>query len=226
MIAAALAGDPVNTLDHPRYEFYAPDDYALPSRRRLAENFDFLLELRRRTPAPAWQGASGDARGDSLMRALRSAEDEYLAACRLSLHDAPTAQVIGRLERAIELAPGNANLRARVFAQYWELAGQYLAMGNAAAVAELDRLGLRAHDREPLAHVEYALALERVGRPDLAIASARRAVAMAPDLVAARRVLAALLLRFGQRAEAATHLRAILAIEPTDAEAQRGLQGM
>ena len=225
VLSPAVAMNPENTLSHPRYEFYSPGDYAVPSRQRLAENFDFLMRLRDATPEAVIPGSPAGAVGDSLMRTLRAAEDEYLLGCRALLHDAPPEDAMRHLDRAIELAPWNQNLRARVFAQYWGLAGRFLAAGNLQATAELDRLGLQAYDREAMGHVEYGVALSRIGDVPGAIESVRRGLALAPDLVAARRVLAELLLRTGRREEARAQLRAILEVEPDDDEAKRLLQG-
>lgn len=223
-LRAALAGEPVNSLAHPRYEFYAPDDYARPSRARLAENFEFLWRVRRpwhprRSTRPAgWND-------EALLRASHAAESAYLDGCR-TLHRRGSPRVaVEQMERAVALAPWNENLRARVFAQYWDLAGQYLSVGNIALAAELDRMALRHYDRHPMGHVEYALVSARAGDVAEGIEAARRAVALDPDLVAARRVLADLLVRSGRRIEAEHHLRALLAIEPTDEEALRRLKG-
>lgn len=191
-----VAGDWENTLAHPRYEFYSPGDYTHSSRQRLAENLDFLMRLRGLTPEAELPGLAPGSGQDSLMRALRGAESEYLIACGKSLHGAPPQVVMRHLDRAVELAPWNQNLRARVFAQYWELGGRYFAEGNAAATAELFRRGLEAYDGHAMGHVEYALALERIGEPGQAIESARRGLALDPNLLAARRVLAELLLSF------------------------------
>ncbi|HET9950155.1 MAG TPA: fused MFS/spermidine synthase [Candidatus Eisenbacteria bacterium] len=225
VIEPAVAGDPENTLSHPRYEFYTADDYAVPSRQRLAQNFDLLMQLRDRTPDDALPRGNSGSGADSLLRALRGAEGEYIVACGTSLHDAPPEAVMRHLERAVELAPWNENLRARVFAQYWELGGRYFAAGNFAAAADLFRRGLRAYDRYAMGHVEYALALARIGDLDSAIQESRRGVALDPNLVAARRVLAELLLSAGRREEAHGELRAILAVEPGDDEARRLLAG-
>ena len=59
----------------------------------------------------------------------------------------------------------------------------------------------------------------------VAVAAGRRAVALDPGLVAGRKVLAETLLATGKRAEAAEHLRAVLKIDPHDAEARRLLSG-
>jgi spermidine synthase len=223
-IARATSGDHVNTLDHPRYEFYTPRDYATTTRRRLAENFDFLLRLRRFEPGPSAFGATPGSPEDSLLRAVRAAEEEYLLGCRALLHGAAPREGIEHFDRAIGIAPWNDNLRARVFAQYWDLAGRFLAEGNFEATADLDRRGLEVYDRDALSHVEYALALERIGDIGHAIESAQRGLALEPDLVAARRVLATLLLRAGRPAESRAQFQAILAIEPGDEEARQALR--
>ena len=221
----AVAGDPENTLAHPRYEFYTADDYAVPSRQRLAQNFEMLMRMRERAPKAAWTGTAAGSVPDSLVRALRAAEDEYILACWKSLQGAPPEVVMRHLERAVELAPGNENLRVRVFAQYWELGGRFFAVGNFEAAADLFRRGLRAYDRYAMGHVEYALALASAGDLGSAIESARHGLSLDPDLVAARRVLAELLLSAGRREEARGHLRAILDVEPGDDEARRLLAG-
>jgi spermidine synthase len=222
-IARAVSEDHANTLDHPRYEFYTPRDYATPSRRRLAENFDFLMRLRRLEPGPPSFGVAPGSPEDSLMHVVRAAEDEYLRGYGALLRGAAPQSAIDHFDRAIAIVPWNENLRARVFAQYWSLAGRFLAEGNPEAVADLDRRGLETYDRDPMSHVEYALALERIGDVRRAIESARRGLELDPELVAARRVLAELLTRAGRPEEARAQLRAILAIDPDDEEARRVL---
>ena len=221
----AVAQDQENTLSNPRYEFYSPGDYALPSRQRLAQNFDFLMQLRSRTPEVVFGGAPAGSGRDSLMRILRAAENEYLAGCGELLHGGTPEDVIRHLEGAIELAPWNENLRARVFAQYWDLAGRFSAAGNLEATVELDRLGLQAYDKLAMGHVEYAQDLGRIGELDRGMESARRGVALDPNLIAARRVLAGLMIRAGRQEEARAQLRAILAVEPDDEGARRILGG-
>ena len=67
--------------------------------------------------------------------------------------------------------------------------------------------------------------LSRAGHPRRALEHLRAAVALDPELAAARRVLARVLLRRGRRAEAEEQLKVLLELIPDDEEAARLLGG-
>jgi spermidine synthase len=213
----ALAGAPENTLTHPRYEFYTPADYSVPSKQRFAANLGFLMGLRR-------PPVSGGVRADSLAAAV-SAESAFLDGYQKVLSHAPVNDVASRFDAALALAPWNHSLRVRILSQYWHLSQRYSNAGDYRSAAVLMQRGLAVYGQRALNWAEYALVLRATGEMGQAIAAGRRAVELDPSLIAGRRVLAETLLATGKRAEAAEHLRAVLKIDPHDAEARRLLTG-
>jgi spermidine synthase len=221
----ALAGEHENTVAHPRYEFYSPRDYAVPAKQRFAANLELLMDLRRRA-APRFAAAFSPpgARDDRLTETV-SAEDAFLAGYGEVLAHAPPAEAASRFGAALALAPWNASLRVRILSQYWHLSQRYSGAGDYRTAAALMERGLAAYGERALNWVEYALVLRALRETDGAIAAARRAVTLDPELIAGHRVLAETLLATGRRDEAREHLRAVLAIDPHDTEARRLLTG-
>ena len=70
-IRAAVARAPENTLDRPRYEFYAFDDYAASPVERLAQNHRLLTALRREAAPPFLARAADWLLGGPGMRRRR-----------------------------------------------------------------------------------------------------------------------------------------------------------
>ena len=225
-VRVAVQDSPVNTLDHPRYEFYSPADYAVPRTQRLARNLQLLSRLRESSePAiAAWLAASPQA--DSRVGVGLAAERKMLEAQGRALAGAPWSEVYELLAPAIEEGSWNESLRARAFVLLWERTAPSTHRGDFRAAALQMRRTLALCDRNALSQVEHGLVLTRLGRIDEAVAAGRAAAALDPGLVAARRLLARALLRAGERDEATEHLQALLSIEPGDAEARRLLAGL
>jgi len=214
-IRSAVQYDDENTLVHPRYEFYSPADYAMPSKQRVATNFRLLMRLREAsTPF-----RTGLADGDSLTIAALAAEDEFVAGYAKVLSHAHVGEVLQHFDAALGIAPHNDALRVRILTQYWHLSQRYTNGGNFRNGAELMRRGLTVYDRRALNWTEYAMVLLSLRGVDQALDAGHRAVALEPELVAGRRTLVRALLAGGKTAEAAEHVEAILAIEPNDEEA-------
>jgi spermidine synthase len=223
----ALVNEPENTLSHPRYEFYSPADYAIPSKQRFAANLELLVGLRRQgTPGMplASAPAPGEENADSLAAAV-SAETEFLTGYGKVLSHAPVTEVSGRFDAALARAPWNNSLRVRILSQYWHLSQRYSNVGEYRSAAVLMQRGLAVYGKRALNWAEYALVLRALGEMEQSIEAGRRAVELDPSLIAGRKVLAETLLATGKRAEAAEQLRAVLKIDPHDAEARRLLTG-
>jgi spermidine synthase len=208
-IREAVAGAPQNTLAHPRYEFFSPRDYAVPLKQRIAANIDFLEALRRaassRMLSAIETGGGEEARR---LRRAAAAELAYLEGYRVSLAPGSISapEIFGHYDRALALAPWNQNLRARIYLHYSDIAA---SQDRTWVRADLMERALSAYGRSAEGHLEYSRALSRLGRSEPALEAARRAVELDPDLSEARRTLAQLLLRAGESAEAAAHLRAL-----------------
>jgi spermidine synthase len=221
-----LANEPDNTLAHPRYEFYSPRDYAIPAKQRFAPNLDVLMKLRLGSiPMVASAADSAEAALADTLAAAVSAESEFLDGYRLVLSHAPVADVASRFDAALARAPWNASLRVRILSQYWHVSQRYSNTGDYRSAAVLMRRGLAVYDERALNWTEFGLVTRALGDMGGALKAARRAVELDPGLVAGRKLLAEILLATGKRDEAREHLRAVLEIEPDDAEAMRLLSG-
>jgi len=221
-----LADEPDNTLAHPRYEFYSPRDYAIPTKQRFAPNLDVIMKLRMDgIPMVASAADSAGAASADTLAAAVSAESEFLNGYRLVLSHAPVADVASRFDAALARAPWNESLRVRILSQYWHMSQRYSNAGDYRSAAVLMRRGLVVYGERALNWTELGLVMRALGDMDAALEAARRAVDIEPDLVAGRKLLAELLLATGKQGEAREHLRAVLEIEPDDAEARRLLSG-
>ncbi|MCK5407203.1 MAG: tetratricopeptide repeat protein, partial [Candidatus Krumholzibacteria bacterium] len=108
----------------------------------------------------------------------------------------------------------------------WHMSQRYSDARNYQTAAVLMRRGLTVYGKRALNWAEYALVLRALGNMDGAVDVARRAVALDPELVAGRKVLAETLLATGHQKEASDHLRAVLEIDPQDVDAKRMLSGL
>jgi spermidine synthase len=209
IIRNAVRGVAENTLVHPRYEFYSPWDYAVPPKQRIAANIEFVAGLRRMA-APALLAAINVRDQEETRRLSRAltAEQMYLAGYRLSLSAVSVSgmEILRQYDEALALAPWNDSLRARIFLHYSEIAA---SQANTAVKAYLMERALSIYDKSARGHVDYSLLLSKLHKPERALAAARTAVELDPNLPAARRTLADLLLKAGRRAEAEVHLRAL-----------------
>ena len=83
------------------------------------------------------------------------------------------------------------------------------------------RLALRDHPNDPRILQNMAIAYSKTGRLDEAIRSYRRSLELDPSLAGAHYGLAFLLLKRGERTEAAYHLESFLARPPRSDDADR-----
>jgi len=122
MVRAEVASAPVNTLDHPRYEFYHPWDYAADRKGKTLANHVFLLELKRRAHSGFFDQVTQTAPDQARLQKTFAAEFRYLE-CFAAFLDGLSAPEHFRLfDRVLEIAPWNDSLRARIYSQYRYLA--------------------------------------------------------------------------------------------------------
>ena len=122
-IRQAVRNAPENTLIHPRYEFFSPRDYAIPLKRRVAANIEFIAGLKR-AAAPALMAAIKLRDQDEAARLRRAldAEQAYLTGYRISLAPVSAMKIFRQYDKALSLAPWNESLRERIFLHYSEIA--------------------------------------------------------------------------------------------------------
>jgi spermidine synthase len=204
---------PENTLVHPRYEFYSPWDYAVPLKQRVSTNIDFIAGLRRAAASGRLAAIKvhDQEEAERLNRAL-AAEQAYLTGYRtsLSLGTVSGMEILHQYDKALALAPWNESLRARIFLHYTEIAA---SQTNTGIKAYLMERAISVYGKSATGQVDYSLLLSKLHQPKRALAAARSAVALDPNLPTARRALADLLLKAGKETEAETHLRALVELQ-------------
>lgn len=122
VIRSAVRDAELNTLDHPRYEFYRPWDYAGEPLQQVIRNQAFLLDMKRRAHERFVAGLAADGpEAESLEQAFL-AEFRYLEAFQHYLAGMPAGEVYRVFDRILGIAPGNDSLRARIYLQYRFLA--------------------------------------------------------------------------------------------------------
>jgi spermidine synthase len=114
----AVESQPVNSLDHPRYEFFQPWDYARDRQEKFISNHEFLLELRRLS-GHRFLSSLDLRRTDQLrLEQTFAAEDLYLEGFLGFLRGDSLAEQFRTFDAALAIAPWNDSLRARIYAQY------------------------------------------------------------------------------------------------------------
>lgn len=122
LLRDAVRSASVNSLDHPRYEFFYPWDYAINREKKFLANHDFLMKLRRKAYPGYISSLEPGLRDSDKLRQTFLAEDYYLHAFQESLNGASIAEQIRLMDEALAMAPWNDSLRARIYAQFSFLA--------------------------------------------------------------------------------------------------------
>ena len=122
IVRAELASASVNTLDHPRYEFYHPWDYAADRKGKMLANHVFLLELKRRAHGGFFEHVALTAPDRAWLQKTFAAEFRYLESFGMFLDGLSAPDHFRLFDRVLEIAPWNDSLRARIYSQYRHLA--------------------------------------------------------------------------------------------------------
>jgi len=120
-LRAAVDDAPINSLDHPRYEFYPPWDYAHDRAERFIENHDLVTGLRRASQ-PDLSNVAAQAGDRVRWQRTFAAEEIYLEGFGRFLRGLPPDEAYRIFDQALATAPWNDSLRARIYAQYAYLA--------------------------------------------------------------------------------------------------------
>ena len=122
IVRAEVASAPVNTLDHPRYEFYHPWDYAADRKGKMLANHVFLLDLKRRAHGGFFEQVTPTAPDRAWLQTTFAAEFRYLESFGMFLEGLSAHDHFRVFDRVLEIAPWNDSLRARIYSQYRHLA--------------------------------------------------------------------------------------------------------
>lgn len=130
VIRGAVADAELNTLEHPRYEFYHPWEYAEDRVKKVIENQAFLLGLKRKAHPEYFASLAAGARDPDRLRKTFAAEFRFLEAFQSFLSRIPMAEIYRLFDDALAVAPWNDSLRARIYAQYRYLAATQTEPAN------------------------------------------------------------------------------------------------
>lgn len=122
VLREAVAAAEINSLDFPRYEFYRPWDYARDRARKVVENHELLIDLKRRAYPDYLAALSGKVADRVRLRQGLEAEELYLKGFGKFLAGLPMMETYRIFDDALAAAPWNDSLRARIYAQYAYLA--------------------------------------------------------------------------------------------------------
>jgi hypothetical protein len=122
IVRAAVASAPVNSLDHPRYEFYHPWDYAADRKGKTLANHVFLLDLKRRAHSGFFDQVASTVPDREWLQKTFAAEFRYLESFAMFLNGLSAPDHFRLFDRVLEIAPWNDSLRARIYSQYRYLA--------------------------------------------------------------------------------------------------------
>ncbi len=126
IIRDAVADAPLNTLDHPRYEFYQPWEYARDRVAKVIANQAFFLDLKRRQYPDFLASVAMDSADPARLEQTFAAEFRFLEAFQRFLGGIPLDDTYRLFDEALAMAPWNDSLRARIYAQY-----SYIALTQA-----------------------------------------------------------------------------------------------
>ncbi len=108
----------VNSLDHPRYEFFYPWDYSINKQEKFIANHNFLLDLKREAYPEFMASLEKGMQDSARLKQTFAAEFRYLAGFQDFLAGIPLTEQYRLFDGVLSLAPWNDSLRARIFAQY------------------------------------------------------------------------------------------------------------
>jgi hypothetical protein len=118
VLREAIRSEPENSLDHPRYEFFYPWDYARNRQQQVIANHEFLTGLKRKAHNGFISGVAVDTETGIRLRQTLAAEFRYLEAFGKFLSGIPLSEQYRIFDDALAVAPWNDSLRARIYAQY------------------------------------------------------------------------------------------------------------
>ena len=112
----------INSLDHPRYEYFYPWDYTIGRQEQIIANHQFIRDLKRRARASFLADLEIDERDIKRFQQTLAAEDSYLLGFQQFQTGISLADQYRLFDEVLAMAPWNDSLRARIFSQYTHIA--------------------------------------------------------------------------------------------------------
>jgi len=118
VISRAVETASLNSLDHPRYEYFYPWDYAIERQRKFLANHEFLLKLKREAYLDFLSSLEESMEDTARLQQTFAAEFRYLSGFGKFLKGIPVTEQYRIFDAALAIAPWNDSLRARIYSQY------------------------------------------------------------------------------------------------------------
>jgi hypothetical protein len=118
----AVRNAAINSLEHPRYEFYYPWDYAIDRDRQIVANHNFIRNLKLDAQAEFIADLAIDGQDSDRFEQTLKAENAYLLGFEQFQTGVSLTDQYRMFDAILALAPWNDSLRARIFSQYSHIA--------------------------------------------------------------------------------------------------------
>jgi spermidine synthase len=117
-IRRAVANAAINSLDHPRYEFYYPWDYAIENQSKFIKNHRFIAGLKSEAYADYLARLEEDKPVNPLLKKSLEAEFVYLSTFENYQKGMSLMSLYSMFDYVLSLAPFNDSLRSRIYSIY------------------------------------------------------------------------------------------------------------
>ncbi|MGB7451629.1 MAG: hypothetical protein WBM36_05840, partial [Lysobacterales bacterium] len=124
----------INSLDHPRYEFFYPWNYSIDRDKQIVANHNFIRTLKQQAQATVIADLEIDNKNMNRLKQTLAAEDAYLLGFEQFQTGISLTDQYRLFDAILAMAPWNDSLRARIFSQYSHIAS---TRGDAAERARL-----------------------------------------------------------------------------------------
>jgi spermidine synthase len=206
---------PVNSFEHPYYEFYSPREYAVPAQERERANYSLLISCRGSEDFDRYVLKGSSTPDGARLRDAFLAEGIFLWGYLLQLQGGTTQEILHYYERAIAAAPWERNLRNQIVSFLNSKVRAYFSQGYYADAAALLRHAVEIYPESAEAHYDYALMLLYMNDPEGG-RELEQALTLNPLLVSALRNLGVLAASRGEMDKATEQWKKALAINPDD----------
>jgi spermidine synthase len=205
-----VADADINSLERPVIEFYSLRDYAVPATSRRVDNLSFIIELGKKTTDSTWVTNLSHEDMAGLADA-RQAEGYYVAGFKRVMESGPGeyAQIRHYFDSALEKSPANNDIRHHIMSGLVSMARVSINSNELQEAEKYAREATRVSDIAAEANCLYGMLLASRGEQGLALKQLKACVESRPMYVSARKALANIYLRIGNK-EAAAEQRRIL----------------
>ncbi|MDX2418975.1 MAG: fused MFS/spermidine synthase, partial [Xanthomonadales bacterium] len=112
----------INSLDHPRYEFFYPWNYSIGRDKQIVANHRFIRTLKQQAQAAFIADLQMGNRDMNRLKQTLAAEDAYLLGFEQFQTGISLTDQYRLFDAILAMAPWNDSLRARIFSQYSHIA--------------------------------------------------------------------------------------------------------